>query len=162
MIIQEFLPNPIGDDKIGEYILLFNDGSGPISLAGWRIKDRAGVVSTLSETLDAKKALNLPYARTKIALNNSGERIFLYDGAGNLIDNLGYAEQAKEGQIIKRSAASESAFGGGSEDSTPLNPSDNSQFAGTVFINFLVAIFLAALGLYIILQFEKKLKVILW
>lgn len=162
MIIQEFLPNPIGDDKIGEYILLFNDSSEPVLLAGWQIKDSAGAVFSLSGTMDAKKALNLSYVRTKVALNNNGERIFLYDGAGNLIDDLGYAGQAKEGQIINHLATSESAFGGGSEDSASLNPSDNSQFAGAVFINFLVAIFLAALGLCIILQFEKKLKVTLW
>lgn len=43
--INEFLPNPVGSDNIGEYIELYNSGEKDIDLSeksGWIIEDRVG------------------------------------------------------------------------------------------------------------------------
>lgn len=98
MVIQEFLPNPVGKDADGEYIKLFNDGQAVVNLNGWKIKDAGGKIFKLDGySLDPQKELVLDYAVTKIFLNNDGETLFLYNSAGSLIDEKGYSGKAEEG-----------------------------------------------------------------
>jgi hypothetical protein len=155
MIIKEFLPNPAGDDKAGEYIKLLNDGNKQINLSGWSVKDASGKTFRLSGFLDAGQELVLPYSQTKIALNNDGEQVLLYDAGGNLVDELSYTGKAADGQLITKIEKGVS----GSEQSQlfnyPIsNYSINSNF---IFLNFLIAAILAGLGLYVTLKLEKKL-----
>ena len=163
MIIKEFLPNPAGRDQEGEYVKLFNDSDRAVFLNGWKLKDAAGKTFELSGRLAAGQELVLPYSQTKISLNNSGEKLFLYDVSGKLVDELGYAGQAEEGKIIQRLATSELATSESSANNELLNyPITNYQFPITkefLFVDFLTAAILAALGLYIILQLEKKLEI---
>jgi len=170
MQLKEFLPNPVGSDKEGEYIKLFNDGSAGVLLDGWKLKDASGKIFNLNGNLATGSELTLSYSQTKISLNNNSEQIFLYDDTGKLIDELSYSGQASEGQIInreKRQVASENNFGSEVPSSGTFNDNNNlihdSLFASQViFINFLTAAILAGLGLYIILQLEKKLEIKLW
>ena len=159
MIIKEFLPNPIGKDTEGEYIKLFNDGSEAVLFNNWILKDASGKVYKLFGSLEVSKELTLPYSQTKIALNNNGEQIFLYDSAGKLADELSYSGQASEGQIIKYQASgikyqelNEMIFN---------SPITNYQLpvAKIIFLDFLTAAILAALGWYLILELEKKLNI---
>jgi hypothetical protein len=156
MVIKEFLPNPVGSDKKGEYIKLFNDGGNIVSLSGWQIKDASGKTFNLSGDLSAGKELILPYSKTKIALNNNGEQVFLYDNAGKLVDKLDYIGQAEEGQIITRIMNNE--LGIMEIEYGQLNNNRNN-WQQVIFIDFLTAAILAALGLYIILQLERKLNI---
>lgn len=158
MIIKEFLPNPVASDQEGEYIKLLNDGPAAVLLNGWKIKDAAGKTYQLSGSLPGGRELILPYSQTKISLNNNGEKIFLYDSAGKLIDQLSYSGQAEEGRVIVRSKKLEV----GSLTDEEINfgiqhPTLNIQ--QVVFLDILTAVILAALGLYIIKQLEKKLDI---
>ena len=101
MIIKEFLPNPVGSDKEGEYIKIFNDGV-PQNLNGWQIKDAAGKSFNLSGELASGQELILPYFQTRISLNNNGEKLFLYDATGKLANELSYIGQASEGRVITK------------------------------------------------------------
>ena len=156
------MPNPVGNDKEGEYIKLFNDGGSAINLSGWQIKDAAGKTYKLSGSLEAGKELLLPSSQTKIFLNNNGEKISLYDAARKLVDELGYTGQAKEGQIITRNQ--KLVTNNQQLESSANYPITNYQLpiSKILFIDFLTAAILAALGLYIILQLEKKLEINLW
>lgn len=162
MIIKEFFPNPVGNDKDGEYVKLFNDGADAISLNGWVLKDASGKNYKLSGILDAGRELILPYSRTKISLNNNGEKIFLYDGAGGLVNELGYSGQAEEGEIITRNEKLEikdeklETSNGNLSTNMITNQVSHSKI---VFLDFLTAGILAGLVLYIILQIEKKLNI---
>lgn len=154
MTIKEFLPNPIGNDKDGEYILILNDGPS-VSSDGWKIKDLSEKEFLLKGSLDVGQEIKLFYSQTKISLNNNGEKLFLYDANGNLADELGYSGQASEGQIItKRLATSEVATNQEAENGYPVNP----QITKVFFLDFLTAGILASVGLYIVLQLEKKLN----
>ena len=160
MLIKEFLPNPIGKDTEGEYIKLFNDGSEAVLFNGWTLKDASGKVYKLSGSLDSQKELVLPYSQTKIALNNNGEQIFLYDSAGKLIDQLSYSGQAEEGKImfngqfsiINNQKLIESNF------NLPIIDY-RLPISKVIFLDFLIAAILAGIGLYLILQLEKKLGI---
>jgi len=155
MIIKEFFPNPVGNDQEGEYIKFFNDSAAAVNLSGWQIKDAAGKSFNLNGELAADQELVLTYFQTKISLNNNGEKLFLYDSTGKLIDELGYSGQASEGQrIIKQQITT-------IDDKITTNQITNYQFpitSNVIFIDFLTAIILAGLGLYIIMQLEKKLQ----
>ena len=163
MIIKEFLPNPVGNDQEGEYIKLFNNDDSAVNLNGWQVKDVAGKSYKISGDLVGDQELVLPYSQTKISLNNSGEKVFLYDASGKLVDELGYSGQANEGQIInKRLATSELATSKLETGELAANQSiSNSQLpiSNAIFLDFLTAAILAGLGLYIILQLEKKLEI---
>ncbi len=166
MIIKEFLPNPAGIDKDGEYIKIFNDGNLPVDLSGWQIKDASGKAFKLSGNLNAGQELILLSSRTKIILNNDGERILLYDATGKLVHELNYIGQAKEGQIITKRQTTTTD----NKITTEIldlntNPITNYQFLisnNFLFLDFLTAAILATLGLYIILQLERKLDIKLW
>ncbi len=103
MLISEFLPNPVGKDTEGEWIKLFNDGQETISLAGWQIKDASGKTFTIkNQSIGPSEYLTLNYKTTKIALNNNGETLFLYDQNGHLIDKAEFSGNAPEGKVLIR------------------------------------------------------------
>ncbi len=104
MLINEFLPNPIGKDTEGEWFELFNDGSAQINLRGWVIKDASGKKFTFSKETPVESGayLKINYSESKIFLNNNGEILFLYDFSGNLVDKVEYQGRAPEGQSLIR------------------------------------------------------------
>lgn len=156
VLIKEFLPNPVGKDADGEYIKIFNDGDKAVILNGWSVKDASGKTFSLSGSLDNGKELSLFYSQTKISLNNNGETIFLYDSAGKLVNELSYTGQAEEGHIITRIMNSES----GIEEIGYGQLNSNNNPAPAVFLTgFLAAAILAGIGLYLVLQLERKLDI---
>ena len=157
MQIKEFLPNPAGSDKEGEYIKIFNDGDKAVVLNGWQIKDVSGKTYNLSGPLTSGQELSLPYSQTKIILNNNGEQVFLYDDGGKLIDQLGYSGIAEEGKVIMRQATSDMRQELKDMASGQIN---YQPIAGKViFLDFLTAGILAGLVLWLILELEEKLEI---
>lgn len=103
MIIEFFLPNPIGKDTEGEWIKLFNNSNKEVDLSGWQIKDASGKTFTFGNVkIEAGKELVLSYQQTKIYLNNKGETLFLFNKAGELIDQLSFSGSIPEGEIVSR------------------------------------------------------------
>ena len=101
MIIKEFLPNPIGKDTEGEYIVLLNDSASMVDLTGWHIKDQSNKIFSLSGyKLDSSQELKLFYSKTKITLNNNGEKLYLYDSKGSLVHELEFSGSAEEGAVF--------------------------------------------------------------
>ncbi len=103
MIINEFLPNPVGKDTDGEWIELFNNSQEVIALDGWRIKDTSGKIFIFkNQEINPGEYLVLDYKTTKISLNNNGETIFLYNQKGDLIDRAEFVGPAPEGKSLAR------------------------------------------------------------
>ena len=157
MIIKEFLPNPVGPDKDGEYIKIFNDGGEAVNLAGWKISDVSKKSFTLNGTLDPKQELVLFSAKTKISLNNNGETIFLADPKGVLADKLGYTGAAEEGKVMLKQeiAVPGSQF----ENGQVLNQNFSSPVGKTIGLGVFLGVILGSAAVYVILQLEKKLNI---
>ncbi|MCL5017062.1 MAG: lamin tail domain-containing protein [Patescibacteria group bacterium] len=157
MIIQEFLPNPVGADNAGEYIKIFNDGDKAVNLAGWKISDASNKSFSLSGTIQPGGNLSLPYSQTKISLNNNGETISLFDAKGALVDKLGYSGVATEGKLIthQKTETAEVGFTNGEVLNQRLMPSNGKMIATDLFL----ALILGLVAVYVILQLEKRLDI---
>ena len=157
MIIKEFLPNPVGADKDGEYIKIFNDGDKAVSLAGWKISDASKKSFTLSGTLDSKQELVLLSTKIKISLNNNGETIFLTDPKGVLADKLGYTGVAEEGRVILKQeiAVPVPQF----ENGQVLNRGFSPSIGKIIGLDVFLGVVLGLVAVYVILQLEKRLDI---
>ncbi|MEK7193955.1 MAG: lamin tail domain-containing protein [Patescibacteria group bacterium] len=104
MIINEFLPNPVGKDTDAEWIELFNNGESEINLSDWQLKDASGKTFIFPKEIRIRPGdyAIFNYKTTKISLNNDGETLFLYDRSGNLIDKAEYVGTAPEGKSLIR------------------------------------------------------------
>lgn len=103
MVINELFPDPVGEDKKGEWLELFNESDKIVNLSGWRIEDAGGKVFFLDNFIaKPRDYLIFDYKATKIVLNNGGEKIFLYDSGGKLIDKAEYLGAAPEGKSLAR------------------------------------------------------------
>ncbi len=103
VLINEWLPNPVGSDAAGEWLELWNGGPAQ-SLSGWQLADKSGKRFTLGS--DARVGsdgfLVLPRAETKLTLRNSDERLSLYDAQGRLADTAVFPGAAPEGKSVSR------------------------------------------------------------
>lgn len=102
LLINEFLPNPVGKDTGGEFIELLNVSGESLDISGYFIRDKAGKVFYLEGVLQPGEYLSLNRALTKIAINNSDESIFLYNSKGELLDSASFLGSAREGASFAR------------------------------------------------------------
>jgi len=107
--INELLPNPAGTDTEGEWIELYNDGSSPVELAGWKVQDNSSTVYTVSEdtlqltSIGPHDYFVIPRIASKLSLNNTGGDIVkLFWPDGQLADVMLYSEEATEGHSYAR------------------------------------------------------------
>ncbi|MDD5252089.1 MAG: lamin tail domain-containing protein [Patescibacteria group bacterium] len=95
--INEFLPDPAGDD-VGEWIELFNPSEFTAVLAGWSLDDDAGGSTpykfTADDVVPAGGYLVMPRSRTKLALNNDGDAVRLLDGDGAVVQTVRHGAAA--------------------------------------------------------------------
>ncbi|GEM_PF-1686996 len=154
MIIKEFLPNPIGADKEGEYIKIFNDSDKAVNLVGWKISDASKKEFAMSGIIDPKQELVLFSSKTKISLNNNGEIVFLTDSKGILIDKLVYTGIAEEGKVILKQeiVSPQTKF----ENGQVLNQIFSPSIGRMMSLNIFLGVILGLVSVYAILQLEKK------
>lgn len=86
IIINEWLPDPLGNDANGEFIELKNKGNELVDLAGWRLDDAEGGSAEYIIPAGVKMAAGeirlFERTETKLALNNSSDRVRLKDPRG--------------------------------------------------------------------------------
>lgn len=157
MIIKEFLPNPVGADKDGEYIKIFNDTDKSVNLAGWKISDASKKEFSLSGIINSKEELVLFSTKTKISLNNNGETIFLADSKGVIIDQLSYGGISEEGKIITSQKLSTAKPEIKFENGQVLNKDLSSSTGKVLAIDVFLGIVLGLIAVYVILELEKEL-----
>ena len=97
--INEILPNPSGDEKLNEYIELYNFGNQSVDLNQWILKDssKSGkFIFSENSLIRAKKFLVIYRSDFKFAMNNSGsETVYFLDPNGNVASSISYSK-AKE------------------------------------------------------------------
>ncbi len=98
--IISFLPNPAGSDNEKEYIELFNFGPTAINLKNWTLDDIEGgskpyLIKT-DNVISADSHLVFYRPETKIAINNNGDFIRLFDPDGELAVSVSFDETSLE------------------------------------------------------------------
>lgn len=102
VFINEWLPNPVGNDAQGEWVELWNSGARLVSLDGWVLKTGGGSRAALSGTIEGQAYKVFPRSKTKLVLRNTDETLALYDTKGNLIDTSHFFGSAPEGKSVSR------------------------------------------------------------
>ena len=95
--INEILPNPSGDEGVGEYIEIYNNSSEVVSLQNWWIEDLSGHAFKIGNlTIEPYGFLVFYRSETGITLNNDSETLSLYHPDGVLCSAVGFSESAPE------------------------------------------------------------------
>lgn len=102
LYLSELMPNPEGSDA-AEWLEFFNAGQTALGIAGFKIIDESGQSHRLPEgtQIQPNAYSVLERAATKIALNNSSERVKFFDQSGRLIQEISY-QNAPEGLTWSR------------------------------------------------------------
>ncbi|PIR88580.1 MAG: hypothetical protein COU09_01185 [Candidatus Harrisonbacteria bacterium CG10_big_fil_rev_8_21_14_0_10_44_23] len=100
--LLEFLPNPAGNDKEGEYFSIINNANQNQSLAGWRVQDASGKAFWLWGSMDSGEVRQFTYQQTKITLNNQNETLTLFNQSSEAVDELSFTGTVSEGRVIKK------------------------------------------------------------
>lgn len=109
--INEWLPNPAGNDVGAEWVEIFNGGPATAPLQDWVLKTKSGKKLILKNySLKANEYLLLRRPETGLVLRNTDEALFLYDSAGRLIDEFGFSGSAPEGKSFARQNFSDGGF----------------------------------------------------
>lgn len=94
--INEFLPDPQGEDKEGEWIELYNDSEQDAVLKDWVLDDEIGQGSSAYKipemVIKAHGYKVFPYKETKITLNNGGGQVNLIFPDGKIAGKVVYSE----------------------------------------------------------------------
>ncbi len=118
--INEFLPDPTGDDTTQEFIELLNSDNEIVDLSGWILDDVASGGSlpfTIPEgsLISGKSFLTFLRTQTKISLNNDIDHVRLIRPDGIIQDDAAYSD-TKEGHSYNRFAS------GAYEKSSTITP----------------------------------------
>jgi hypothetical protein len=101
VVINEIFPNPEGDDKLGEFVELYNASLESVSLSGYKIKDKTKVFIISEATISAQDFLSFTYDQTKISINNSDEEIYFLSPSDEILDSYIYGSSF-EGKTLCR------------------------------------------------------------
>ncbi len=97
VVINELLPNPSGSDSKNEWIELYNQGEKDVSLEGWFLMDESEKKFYFKKTkIKKKNFLLIKSKESRISLNNSGDKIFLFDPNSKKVDVAKYGKSPAE------------------------------------------------------------------
>ncbi len=96
--------NPPGNDVLGEYVLIKNEGLVDVDMSGWQLKDEQNHVYTFPNgfILEAGASVkvhtgpgndtntDLYWGRRQAVWNNNGDTAYLYDAEGHLVDKCSW------------------------------------------------------------------------
>jgi endonuclease YncB( thermonuclease family) len=97
VVIVGVLVNPHGTERGAEAVTLLNTAAVPVDLAGWSLKDNAGV-ERLAGRIGAGASLRV--VLDQLELGNRGDRLVLVDAGGRIIDKVSWSSPAAEGRTL--------------------------------------------------------------
>lgn len=99
IIINEIMPDPVGDDTAGEWIELYNTSSERVNLKGWIFQDSGLSLHVILNDLYIEPLSYLLVYRSisGLTLNNSGDEIKFYQPNNVLLSSASYVNDGEEG-----------------------------------------------------------------
>ena len=92
IIISEIFPNPEGADGEGEFIELYNSGEEIVDLTDWALSDATTRKYKLALSIDPQEYLVINRVDSGISLNNSDDKVELYQPDSNLLSEIEYTD----------------------------------------------------------------------
>jgi hypothetical protein len=103
LYINEWFPNPVGNDAAGEFIELYNSGAMNANLDGYSLSDGAKKGFLLNGySVPPGGYLVLKHAQDKLTLKNTNGEVLLYGSDGQVMDHESFAGVAPEGKSYSR------------------------------------------------------------
>ncbi|MEO6077733.1 MAG: lamin tail domain-containing protein, partial [Candidatus Andersenbacteria bacterium] len=104
--INEFIPNPIGDDSKLEFIELYNSSSETVDISGWSVDDiadggSAPFIIPAGAEIPGHEYVVFYSDQTKLSLNNDSDHVRLLKPDGSVQGDWSY-ETSKEGYSYNR------------------------------------------------------------
>lgn len=92
--LSEVLPDPVAPatDATGEFIEVYNSGSVPGTMRGWKIAIGTKTFTLPDQIISAGGYAAFYASQTKLSLSNSGTRVVLVDPNGEAADELTYGK----------------------------------------------------------------------
>jgi hypothetical protein len=102
--INEWFPNPIGNDAKGEFVELFNTSDTGVRLNGWALwtGGKSKKVFLNGFSIPAHGYLILKKPEIKLSLKNSDGGLWLYGPSGTVLDHGAFIGLALEGESFSR------------------------------------------------------------
>ncbi len=101
VIINSAMINPVGNEKLGEWVSLHNRGNRKINIDNWRLVDGYGREGLLNGSISSGESIRLKgTSKGKIKLSNSGGGLMLYDKEGCVIDHVTWSKK-QVGRIVE-------------------------------------------------------------
>ncbi len=108
VVLSEILPDPVGSDKDGEWIEIYNSGDKKVNLKGWMLDDKTDsgakpYVFAEDTFVELKSFLVVPRSKSRIVLPNSGGEVNLlwYNGKNLSKAVYGAAKEGRSYALIK-------------------------------------------------------------
>jgi endonuclease/exonuclease/phosphatase family metal-dependent hydrolase len=89
--IISLLPNPHGQDAGREEVTIGNFTTSQLNLQGWKLRDRAGKLFTLTGIVPANSKLTIIMTVNSMPLNNDGDEVELLDSQGVVKHKVTYS-----------------------------------------------------------------------
>lgn len=103
VVVNEWLPNPVGPDAEGEWLELFNDSDHSVSLSGWSVENGSGKRIKLGNLqIGPGEYLVLYRKDTKLVLRNRDEALLLYNTQGEVVGRAEFLGSVPEGKSVSR------------------------------------------------------------
>jgi len=117
IVITEILPAPVGDDRTEEFIEIYNKSDFTVAMHNWRLSDPKTDYIFPDIVINAGEYLLLDRSTTKIALNNTGDVVSLFNIVDELVDSLEYMPAVNNQAYVRDLSTSTLWFW--TEDITP-------------------------------------------
>ena len=104
IVISEFLPNPAGSDRAGEWIELHNLSDSKIDISGWFVEDKSYHKEFVKKGsfIEGGGFFLLGPPLKNLSINNNGETLTLFDNKGREVFKIEFNGRAKEGESFAR------------------------------------------------------------
>lgn len=102
VIINEWLPNPLGTDSGQEWVELWNNGASAVNLSGWTLSNSKKTYKLGDKTIAPGGFLVLNTKSTGFILRNQDETLTLKRTDGKMESQSGFAGSALEGKSWAR------------------------------------------------------------
>jgi hypothetical protein len=101
--INEWFPNPVGNDTAGEFVELYNNGTSVANLNGYTLSDGAKKKFSLSGYhISSGGYLVLKHGQDGLSLRNTNGTVSLYGPSGQMVDGANFIGAAPEGKSYSR------------------------------------------------------------